>query len=86
MLHQAPGIQRCKTSGETLLWRPASSTIGRETTYKHIHTKYDVVRKKSGNLEKGETENLLFSILKQLNEQNILPPLYPQAINKNTAG
>lgn len=42
--------------------------------------------KKSENLEKGETENLLFSILKQLNEQNILPPLYPQAINKNTAG
>lgn len=86
MLHQAPGIQRCKTSGETLLWRPVSSTIGGENTYKHIHIKYDVVWKKSRTLEKGETENLLFSILKQLNEQNILPPHHPQAINKNTAG
>lgn len=71
MLHQAPGIQ---TSGETLLWKHASSTIGGENTYKHIHIKYDVVWKKSGNLEKGETKNLLFSILKQLSEQNILPP------------
>lgn len=30
--------------------------------------------KKSGNLEKGETKNVLFSISKQLSEQNILPP------------
>ena len=53
MLHQAPWIQRCQTSGETLLWKHASSMIGGENTYKHIHIKYDVVWKKKWESRKG---------------------------------